>query len=289
MNILINDSSSWKYKPNCAIPDGHELPSGIIRMAAIVTYNGKDYCGFQRQRHSPSVQEELEMALSFVADHPISVVCAGRTDTGVHATHQIIHFDTTASRNHSNWIKGVNSKLSDNVALYWISQVSPYFHSRFSAVERTYRYIILSKKIKPAFLTHEILWIKKELSINKMNQACQYLLGEQDFTTFRASGCQSNTAFRNVSKAILVSCGDFVIFEIKANAFLLHMVRNIVAAVLCVGVGKHDPLWIKAILDGKSRKLCPATASPCGLYLVDVDYPANFEIPQSSKGPFFIA
>ena len=280
--------ADWIYTAGCKMPEGQQLPQGVQRYAAILQYQGTAYCGFQRQKHSPSVQQELEQAFSYVADSPVTVGCAGRTDTAVHATHQVVHFDSNAERTGYNWVQGANSQLPDSIALIWADRLSEDFHARFSAQSRTYRYIIDNSPTRPAILAQGLTWIKLPLDTTAMQQACQYLLGEQDFSAFRASGCQSNAPFRNVMSADIYASGSLVVFEIKANAFLLHMVRNIMGALLEVGLGRQQPVWIQQLLADADRCKSAATAAASGLYLVDVEYPEHFGLPQLPKGPVFL-
>jgi len=270
------------------MPEGQDLPSGVSRFAAIVQYQGADFCGFQRQKHSPSVQQELEQALSYVADCPVKIHCAGRTDTAVHASHQVIHFDTSAERSGYSWVQGANSQLPDSISLIWADKMSQDFHARFSAGARTYRYVIDNSPTRPAIMAAAVTWFKKPLDISLMQQSCEYLLGEQDFSAFRGSGCQSNSPWRNVHRANVYRRGNLVIFEITANAFLLHMVRNIVGSLLEVGTARQKPLWIQQLLAQGDRCKSAATAAPDGLYLVAVDYPARFGLPALAKGPVFL-
>lgn len=270
------------------IPEGQALPAGVSRFAAIVQYQGADFCGFQRQKHSPSVQQELEQALSYVADCPVKLHCAGRTDTAVHASHQVIHFDTSAQRSGYSWVQGANSQLPDSISLIWADKITPDFHSRFSAGARTYRYVIDNSPTRPAIMSGAVTWVKKPLDISLMQHSCEYLLGEQDFSAFRGSGCQSNSPCRNVHSAKVFRRGNLVIFEITANAFLLHMVRNIVGSLIEVGTARQKPLWIQQLLAQGDRCKSAATAAPDGLYLVAVDYPAKFGLPMLAKGPVFL-
>jgi tRNA pseudouridine38-40 synthase len=270
------------------MPEGQDLPYGVSRFAAIVQYQGADFCGFQRQKHSPSVQQELEEALSYVADCPVKIHCAGRTDTAVHASHQVIHFDTSAERSGYSWVQGANSQLPDSISLIWADKISQDFHARFSAGARTYRYVVDNSPTRPAIMAAAVTWFKKPLNISLMQQSCEYLLGEQDFSAFRGSGCQSNSPWRNVHRANVYRRGNLVIFEITANAFLLHMVRNIVGSLLEVGTARQKPLWIQQLLAQGDRCKSAATAAPDGLYLVAVDYPARFGLPALAKGPVFL-
>ena len=280
--------SEWTYVPNCRIPSGHSLPIDICRYAAIVSYDGADFCGFQKQKHSPSVQSVIEAALSYVADEPVIVGCAGRTDTGVHASHQVVHFDTKAIRSGRNWVMGANSQLPDSVSLMWADKVSHDFHARFSATARTYRYVIAAQKTRPAILASGITWIKNTLDVQLMNRACEDLLGEQDFSAFRGSGCQSLSPYRNVEYAQVYQSGQLMVFEITANAFVLHMVRNIIGSLVEIGLQRQGPGWIAELMGGRDRTHSAATASPCGLYLVDVRYPEYHNLPSPPRGPVFL-
>jgi tRNA pseudouridine38-40 synthase len=278
----------WVYSPNCKIPEGQSLPAGVKRYAAVVSYDGSAFCGFQKQKHSPSVQQELERALSSVANQELVISCAGRTDTAVHASHQVIHFDTVAERSGRNWLKGANSRLPDSISIRWAEQVSASFHARFSATSRTYRYAMYASAARPAVLSQGVTWVRYPLDIAPMQEACQYLLGEQDFTAFRGAGCQSHSPFRNITSAKVVVVGQLIVFEVSANAFVLHMVRNIVGSLMEIGFGRQKPGWIADLIAGKDRCKSAATASPNGLYLVDVDYPQGFEIPELPRGPLFL-
>jgi tRNA pseudouridine38-40 synthase len=278
----------WVYSPNCKIPQGRNLPPGVKRYAAVVSYDGSAFCGFQKQKHSPSVQQELESALGLVADQELQVSCAGRTDTAVHASHQVIHFDSTAERSGRNWLKGANSKLPDSIAVIWAGQVDKSFHARFSATSRTYRYVMHASSARPAVLSQGVTWVRYPLNVALMQEACQYLLGEQDFSAFRGAGCQSNSPYRNITSAKVVSAGQLLVFEVSANAFVLHMVRNIVGSLMDVGFARRDPHWIAELIAGRDRCKSAATASPNGLYLVDVDYPDRFGIPSLPRGPLFL-
>lgn len=259
-----------------------------MRIAMGIEYDGTGFFGWQRQREVQSIQGELERALGRVAAEPIETFCAGRTDAGVHGTGQVIHFDTNAQRDMRGWIMGVNSHLPGGIAVRWAQQVRDDFHARFSATARRYRYIIYNRKFRPAILGQGLSHYHQELDVALMQQAAPYLLGEQDFSSFRAIQCQSNTPFRNVMHLQLNRFGDFIVLDIKANAFLHHMVRNITGSLLEVGMGKRPPEWIAELLAAKDRTQAAPTAKPEGLYLVGVDYPAEFAIPQSAPGPLFL-
>jgi len=278
----------WVYSLNSKIPQGKSLPPGVKRYAAVVSYDGSAFCGFQKQKHSPSVQQELERALSSVANAEIIVSCAGRTDTAVHASYQVIHFDTQALRTGRNWVKGSNSQLPDSIALLWADEVNETFHARFSATSRTYRYVIHAAPARPAILSQGVTWVRKPLNTAAMQEACQYLLGEQDFSAFRGAGCQSLSPNRNITSAKIIQTGELVVFEVTANAFVLHMVRNIIGSLMEVGFGRRDPGWIGQLIKGCDRTKSAATASPKGLYLVQVGYPNDPLIPLMPKGPLFL-
>lgn len=284
----MSDSEVWRYLPNGLVPEGRLLPEGVHRVAAAVEYDGSAFCGWQRQSHSPSVQQVVELALSEVAAEPTSLICAGRTDSGVHATNQIIHFDTRAERLPRNWLLGANANLPDSVRIHWADEVSAQFHARFSATARTYRYIIANHSYRPALFHQGVAWQRKPLNEKLMDEAAQQLLGEQDFSSFRAAGCQSNSPNRNVYSAKVWRQGELVIFEIKANAFLYHMVRNLVGALTLVGQSKRDANWLAELLTACDRTLAPATAAPNGLYLVGVEYPENGVISSLPRGPLMI-
>jgi tRNA pseudouridine38-40 synthase len=258
------------------------------RIALGIEYDGASVFGWQRQREVPSVQEYLEKALSKVANQPIQVQCAGRTDAGVHATGQVVHFDCDVPRAERAWTLGVNANLPDSIAVTWAQDVDDNFHARFSATHRRYRYIIHNSKMRPAILNHGVTHVHKPLDAAKMHEAAQALLGEHDFTSFRASLCQSKTPFRNVTNVSVYRQGRYVVIDIKANAFLHHMVRNITGCLMDIGLHKHQPIWLKELLDLKERAKASATAKAAGLYLVDVDYPEQFNIPKTPLGPLFL-
>lgn len=259
-----------------------------MRIALGIEYDGSKLFGWQRQKDVPSVQEHLEKALSIVANHPVEVQCAGRTDAGVHGTGQVVHFDTTAGRKLVAWTMGVNANLPKNIAVRWAHEVSEEFHARFTATARRYRYIIFNNAFRPGILNAGVSHYHPPLDEEKMHQAGQYLLGENDFTSFRAIHCQSHSPWRNVMHLNVSRMGQYVIVDIKANAFVHHMVRNIVGSLIKVGAGDEKPEWIEWLLAQKDRRLAGATAKAEGLYLVDVDYPASFNLPDAAIGPLFL-
>ena len=259
-----------------------------MRIALGIEYDGSAFYGWQRQREVNSVQQELEIALASVANQPVELSCAGRTDAGVHATGQVVHFDTSAVRDSKAWIMGTNTRLPDAIAVRWAQPVADDFHARFSATARRYRYIIYNHKYRPAILRAGLSHYHQTLDIALMQQAAPLLLGEQDFSSFRAMQCQSKTPFRNIHHLTIERRGDFIVLDIKANAFLHHMVRNITGSLLEVGMKNRPPEWIGEVLAAKDRSLAAATAKPGGLYLVDVDYPAQFGLPTVAPGPLFL-
>ena len=261
----------------------------MTRIALGIEYDGAAFYGWQRQREVNSVQAEVEKALSTVANSPIEIQCAGRTDAGVHATNQVIHFDAPVARPLKAWTFGINANLPANIAVKWAQQVDSDFHARFSATARRYRYIINNQKLRSGILPHGVTHYHRPLDAEKMHQAAQALLGEKDFTSFRAALCQSKTPFRNVYSVAVERRAEFVILDIKANAFLHHMVRNIVGSLCEIGAGTQPVNWIAQLLAEKDRKKAAATAKPHGLYLVEVVYPERFDIPAANLGPLFLA
>lgn len=259
-----------------------------MRIALVLEYDGSQYHGWQAQTGLHTVQQAVEHALSKVADSPISVVCAGRTDTGVHATNQVIHFDTDKERSIRAWIHGANSFLPKDICVRWGKELSEEFNARYSATARRYRYVIYNTAIRPALLRSNVTWQYRQLDHRLMHQAAQILLGENDFTSFRSMECQSNTPMRNVHKLQVTRMNDLVIIDITANAFLHHMVRNIAGVLIAVGSGKHPVAWVDEVLKAKDRRLGAETAPAYGLYLVQVTYPQEFAVLQNSPGPSFL-
>ena len=250
------------------------------KVALGIEYFGKNYCGWQRQQHSPSIQQALEEAISKVANETVKVYCAGRTDTGVHASLQVIHFEHSAKRQQKAWILGGNANLPEDISIKWGQSVSEDFHARFSAKSRSYCYLIQNTPVRSALLANRVTRIAAPLDEKKMQKAGQYFLGEQDFTSVRASNCQSNTAWRNIRQLEVERKGDFIVIKITANAFLYHMVRNIAGVLIAVGEGKFTPHWVKTLLAYKDRTQAPATASASGLYLSHVEYSEKFNLPK---------
>ena len=265
-------------------------PLTTTRIALCIEYDGSAFNGWQVQQSASvsTVQFALEQALSEIADHPVKVFCAGRTDTGVHACAQIVHFDSCSDRPLKAWVKGTNTLLPDDISVIWAKEVSSEFHARFSATARRYRYIIFNHPVKPAILRNLVTSVRQPLDAEAMHEAGQYLLGELDFTSYRGASCQSPTAMRRVVHLNVSRKDDFVIIDIKANAFLLHMVRNIAGVLIEVGGGRKQPAWAKEVMEKKDRSKGAVTAPPNGLFLVDVDYPEKYELPKTKPGPSFL-
>jgi len=256
------------------------------RIALGVEYNGSGFSGYQMQSHGTrTVQHELEKALSKVANQPVRVTCAGRTDTGVHATGQVVHFDIDVQRELKAWMLGGNTNLPGDVSIHWVRQVDDSFSARFSAISRSYRYILFNRRARPAVFQHNVAWQYEPLDDVAMNKAAQFLLGENDFSAFRSSRCQANHPVRVMQNISVERKGDYVILDIKANAFLHHMVRNIMGTLLAIGRGEQAAEWMQTILQGLDRKQAGMTASPAGLYLVNVEYPEECGLPPSGWLP----
>ena len=245
-----------------------------MRIALGIEYDGTAYNGWQRQKTGLGVQQRLEEALEKVANHAVEVTCAGRTDTGVHASGQVVHFDTPSTRDDRGWLLGANSNLPDDISVTWARQVDDEFHARFSATGRNYRYRILNRLERSALHRHRAWWLYAPLDAERMHEAAQHLLGEHDFSAFRAAGCRANTPNRNITKLSIVRDGDWITLEISANAFLQHMVRNITGSLAAVGGGEQTVEWLAEVLESRDRKRGGIAAPPHGLTLVSVDYPA---------------
>ena len=258
-----------------------------MRIALMVEYDGSRYHGWQAQTGLHTVQQVLEYALSRVANHDVSVVCAGRTDTGVHATNQIIHFDCESERTIRAWIHGANSFLPKDVCVKWGREMPDEFHARFSALARRYRYVIYNAPIRPALLRSNVTWQYRPLDHRLMHEASQLLLGEHDFTSFRSVECQSKTPMRTINSLQVTRNGDFIAIDINANAFLHHMVRNIAGVLIAVGSGRKTVSWVHDVLLAKDRRLGAETAPPYGLYLAGVVYPPAFGVSQTMNAPMF--
>ena len=257
------------------------------RVALGIEYDGYAYSGWQKQKfpQKETVQEYIESALSKVADREVVVSCAGRTDAGVHATCQVVHFDTDIDRGTKAWTQGVNSMLPRTIRVVWSRTQEDDFHARFSALSRRYLYLMYQRETESAMLYGRASYSRRELDEVSMHAAAQHFLGEKDFTSFRAAGCQSKTAMRNVMHANVYRRGGFLIFDVKANAFLQHMVRNMMGSLLQVGRGSEGPAWIAELLSLQDRARAAPTALPHGLYLVGVEYPQSCDLPSKISLP----
>jgi tRNA pseudouridine38-40 synthase len=253
------------------------------RVAAIVEYDGTDYAGWQSQIHAASVQDAVQAAISFVAGHPVVVICAGRTDAGVHSLGQVIHFDTVAQRTPRAWVLGANTKLAPSIALQWAAEVTPGFHARHKAVRRVYRYAILNRSERSALQRTRAAWIHRPLDAAAMHAGAQALVGEHDFSAFRSIECQSKTTIRKVDSIQVGREGDYLWLEIVANAYLHHMVRNIVGTLIDAQREAAPLEAIRKILEGGDRRYAGATAPAAGLYLWRVEYPTVYGIPTGAS------
>ncbi len=257
------------------------------RYAAVVEYNGARFHGWQRQKHhdEPTVQAALEAALSKVANHPVEVGCAGRTDAGVHATRQVIHFDSHAIRTNYSWLMGVNTNLPSGVALQWVDAIDGEFHARYNAKARRYRYLIYNHQARPALMHDQLTWWKYPLDAERMHEAAQALLGEHDFTSFRAKDCQAKSPIKTMHAITVKRWGSIIMVELEASAFLYHMVRNIIGVLLPIGEGYQPLEWMAEVLAQRDRAKAGVTAPSGGLYFVGVQYPEQFKIPCNPWGP----
>ena len=253
-----------------------------MRIAAGIEYDGTAYNGWQKVETGTGVQAVVERALGRVANHEIEVTCAGRTDAGVHATAQVVHFDTESDRAMRSWLLGANSNLPDDVCVTWVKPVADDFHARYAATARTYRYLILNRLVRSALHRKRAWWVHETLAAEAMHEAGQLLLGEHDFSAFRAAGCQARTPMRNVTSLEVSRHGDWLRLTVSANAFLQHMVRNITGVLVAIGRGEQPVGWATDVLDGRDRTLGGVAAPPHGLTLIGVDYPEAFGIPTAA-------
>jgi tRNA pseudouridine38-40 synthase len=253
------------------------------RFAAGLEYDGRQYRGWQFQAGLPTVQDVVQLALSRVADATVDVVCAGRTDAGVHASAQVVHFDTAAVRSERGWRLGANSHLPSDVSVVWLCEVPEQFHARYSALARTYRYYILNRDSRSGLAVGRATWERRPLDAPRMHESAQVLIGEHDFSAFRAIECQAKSPSRRVESIDVVRSGDWLTIAITANAFLHHMVRNLAGLLMSVGSGESPPSRVASVLASRDRKANAATAPPDGLYLAAVRYPAEFGLPAGNR------
>jgi len=259
------------------------LHRSSMRIALAVEYAGGAFCGFQSQSSRCGVQDALEDAIGEIAGHPIGVVAAGRTDAGVHAVSQIVHFDTEAARPMTAWVRGVNAHLPPTAAVLWAHPVPPEFHARFAATQRHYTYLLLNRAERPGLMAGRTGWYHHPLDVAAMQIAFAMLIGTHDFSSFRAAECQAKSPVKTLAHAHVAREGHLVRFELSANAFLHHMVRNIVGALVTVGSGKAAPSWMGELLAAQDRTRGPATFAPDGLYFCGADYDARFALPPTRR------
>ncbi|HHO67420.1 MAG TPA: tRNA pseudouridine(38-40) synthase TruA [Gammaproteobacteria bacterium] len=258
-----------------------------MRLACGIEYDGSGFSGWQRQPGSRTVQGEVERALSYVADHPVELACAGRTDAGVHATAQVVHFDSDAPRSERSWLLGANANLPDDVRLLWVQPVAEDFHARFAATARRYRYVILNRPVASALERGRTTWERRPLDETRMAAGARHLLGEHDFSSFRALACQAKHPVRTVHRLDVSRSGPYLYLDVEANAFLHHMVRNIAGVLMAVGRLEEPPDWVAQVLAHRDRTRGGVTAPADGLYLVGVTYPDKFGIDGSGQLPCF--
>jgi tRNA pseudouridine38-40 synthase len=258
----------------------------VGRIAVGIEYDGSAYAGWQAQAQLTTIQSLTEHALGRVAAEPVALTAAGRTDAGVHALGQVAHFDTRAQRSARSWVLGANSELPRTVSLSWALEVPKHFHARYCAEARTYRYLILNRTARSALYAQRAAWVHRPLDPAAMGEAARSLVGEHDFSAFRAAECQAKSPIRRLERLEVGRRGDFVVIEATANAFLHHMMRNIAGLLIAVGKGDAPPAWAQQVLAGRDRTLAAATAPAAGLYLIAVRYPAAFGLPAAPPRDF---
>lgn len=256
-----------------------------MRVALGVEYDGTHFSGWQIQPQQRTVQSSLNEALAVVANHPVKTVAAGRTDSGVHALQQVVHFDTVSDRKAHNWILGLNTNLPKDINVVWAKSVSDDFSARFSAVKRSYRYLILNRDSRSAIQNKRAWWYFKKLDSKRMQAAADLLEGHHDFSAFRAKECQAKNPFKTVESITVTQTDNYIAIDVKAQSFLHHMVRNIVGVLVAIGEGSQDIRWAEQVLASKDRALGGITSPPEGLYFVNVEYPAIYELPAVSAFP----
>jgi tRNA pseudouridine38-40 synthase len=254
-----------------------------MRIALGLEYDGSGFAGWQAQAHRNTVQDVLEHALGAIADGPIRTVCSGRTDAGVHALGQVAHFDTEVVRPDTAWVRGVNAHLPSTVAVRWACPVSDGFHARFSARARSYRYLLLNRPVRPALLHDRVGWFHGPLDIEAMRSAIDCLLGEHDFSAFRAAECQAKSPVKSMQSVSIQRDNDLIVFEFTANAFLHHMVRNLVGAFVFIGKGRERPAWMAEVLASRDRRRAAPTFDAAGLYFLGPEYEAEWRLPDPGR------
>jgi tRNA pseudouridine38-40 synthase len=254
-----------------------------MRIALGIEYEGSGFCGWQTQADGCAVQDRLEAALAQIAGMPVTTTCAGRTDAGVHALAQVVHFDCSAERPESAWVRGVNALLPPTLAVTWAKPVDGAFSARFSAIARHYRYLLLNHPVRPAIDHRRAGWFHAPLDIDRMRTAAACLLGEHDFSAFRSSQCQAKSPVRTLTQLDINAHKPFVVIDFCANGFLHHMVRNIVGCLVYIGKGRHEAIWMRKLLDARDRRVSAPTFDAAGLYLSGVDYAAEWNLPRRER------
>ncbi len=254
-----------------------------MRIALGLEYDGSAYAGWQSQPHGNTVQDVLETAVSVIADAPVRTICAGRTDAGVHALAQVVHFDTDATRPDTAWVRGVNANLPPQVAVRWAMSVGGDFHARFSARSRSYRYLLLNRPIRPAVLNGRVGWFHAPLDLDAMTAAATCLVGEHDFSAFRAAECQAKSPVKRLHRISITRQNEVICFEVTASAFLQHMVRNLVGSLVYVGKGRYPPEWMAELLGSRTRARAAPTFDAAGLYFAGVEYEERWRLPQLGR------
>lgn len=254
-----------------------------MRIALGLEYDGKGFCGWQSQSNACGIQDKLQSALAVLAGHEVGVIAAGRTDTGVHALCQVVHFDTQTERPDNAWVRGVNAHLPAGVRVMWAQEVAGDFHARFSAYERGYQYLLINRAVAPAVMAGKAGWFHLPLDLDAMQQAAKFLLGEHDFSAFRAAECQAKSPLKKMRVADVSGRDGRFVFNFCANAFLHHQVRNMVGALVYIGKGAYPPEFIKQLILSKDRKLAPPTFSPDGLYLTGIGYDEKWGLPETQR------
>lgn len=257
------------------------------RLAIGLEYDGYAYKGWQKQHDLPTIQQKLEHALFKLTNHKVATICAGRTDAGVHAAAQVVHCDVMVARPEKAWVFGGNSYLPPDIRILWAKEVANTFDARRSAIARKYCYVIYNNRIRPSLFRHQISWYHNPLEAELMHMAAEYWLGEHDFSSFRAAECQSLSPIRLIKEVKVFRVGELIFFNIIANAFLHHMIRNMVGVLLEIGTKKHEPIWAKQVLMARDRRIAGVTALPFGLYLMGVQYPEEFALPTINEVPWF--
>ena len=262
----------------------------MTRIALGVQYIGTGWNGYQKQPDRNTVQDRLEIALEKFACVPLATTCAGRTDAGVHAIEQVIHFDTGLDRPAQSWVRGVNAFLPESIVVRWAAVVEPEpdgqdFHARFSARPRTYHYVLYNHPNPSALLAKRAGWVFRPLDVERMREGARHLIGTHDFSSFRASGCQANTPVKDMHEVSIERHGDIIVFTLRASAFLHHMVRNIVGSLVYIGIGRKQPDWMREVLQACSRDAAAPTFMPDGLYFAKIEYDPKWKLPQEASAP----